>query len=131
MNKKTNNGAAQRAAVLTLLAERHDVYVLRGRRALLEAAMDRGWGTADDVRQSVALPPGVNPKCFGAVAAPLVAAGILSHDGFTQTLRREAHARPISRWRLLDAGRAAAWLAANPDEPDAAPAARQLELLND
>ncbi|HUY93331.1 MAG TPA: hypothetical protein VMV10_31685 [Pirellulales bacterium] len=112
------DGAARRDPALDLLAERREVYVLRGRRALLTALLTRGTATADDVRAAVELPDSIDPVCLGAVPLPLVRAGIIERAGYAATARPEAHARPVAVWRLTDRAAAERWLAAHPDRPD-------------
>ncbi len=111
-------GERCKLGVLSLLADRRALHVLRGRRALLSKLLERGTATADDVRRAVPLPDGVTPKCFGAVPAELARAGIIERVGYVTTARAQAHARPVSVWRLRDRAAAMAWLAAHPDRPD-------------
>jgi len=100
-------------AFLTLIARR-EIYILRGRRALLEALLaGNGIATIDDVRARVELPPDIDPVLFGAVPGYLARAGIIAAEGFARVTRREAHARPVQRWRLVDRQAAVAWLATN------------------
>ena len=113
-----HNGEGRRDEALATLAEKRELYVLRGRRALLAALLAHGTATADDVRAAVELPPGIDPKCFGAVATPLAKAGIIEREGFAQTSRPTAHARPVSIWKLADHGKAERWLLDNPDRGD-------------
>ncbi|MBI5863435.1 MAG: hypothetical protein HZB38_02765 [Planctomycetes bacterium] len=115
-------GERRKLSAHALLAARRELYVLRGRRALLAALLDRGEATADDVRRAVALPAGIDPVCLGVVPGDLARAGIIERVGFATTARPEAHARPVSVWRLADRSAALAWLAAHPDRPDAPPA---------
>ena len=105
-----------------LLQAWREVYVLRGRRALLTAICYRGYASADDVRHAVPLPDGINPKLFGVVPGALVRAGIIEADGFVKSRRLQSHTRPISAWRLVDRAAALAWLATHPDRPDPPPA---------
>jgi len=106
------DGERRRDAALDLLAARRDVYVLRGRRALLAVLLGNGTATADDVRAAVELPAGIGPKLFGAVPKALLAAGAIAADGYGKTTRPTAHARPVTVWRLLNRGKAESWLAA-------------------
>ena len=106
-----------------LLEARRELFILRGRRALLTALCDRGTATADDVRAVVELPPEVNPVCLGTVPGPLAAAGIIEADGFAKSTRPESHARPVQLWRLADRAAALAWLRDHPDRLDPAPEA--------
>ena len=101
------------------LEARREVYVNRGRRALLGRALASGTASADDVRAAVELPAGIDPRCFGAVPGQLARAGIIALDRFVKTGRRERHASIIARWRLVDPDGARAWLAAHPDRQDA------------
>ena len=118
-------GERRKRAELATLEARRRVFVNRGRRALLEALLERGVADADDVRRAVELPEGVNPVCLGSVPGLLARAGIIERAGFTCTNRAAAHARPVTRWRLADRLGALAWLEANPDTPDPAPAAAE------
>jgi hypothetical protein len=109
-------GQRRRDEAFLNLAARRDVYILRGRRALLEAMLaGDGFATIDDVRERVDLPAEIDPVCFGAVPGHLARAGIIAADGFTKVTRREAHARPVQRWKLVDRAAAVAWLAAHPE----------------
>jgi hypothetical protein len=112
------DGERRRDAALDLLAARRDVYLLRGRRALLAVLLIHGSATVDAVRAAVELPAGIGPKLFGAVPKALVAAGIIAADGFDRTTRRTAHARPVTVWRLLDRSKAESWLSTHPDLSD-------------
>lgn len=113
-----DEGELRKEAALESLAERRELFVLKGRRALLRRLLDVGTATADNVRDAVELPPGIGPKCFGSVPGPLAKAGIIAAAGFTQTSRPTAHARPVTVWELLDRVKAERWLLANPDRGD-------------
>jgi hypothetical protein len=108
---------------LALLADRRAALVRRGQRALLLRLLDASTATADDVRAAVELPPGVGPRCYGAVPLPLADADIIRHAGYTPTRRPEGHARPIAIWARADRAAALAWIAAHPDLPDPEPVA--------
>ncbi len=104
------------------LSEHHRAWtVLRGRRALLRRLLIHGVATIDDVRGVIAVPPGVDPTCLGAVPRGL--RDIIAADGYVVTGRAVAHARPVTRWRLVDADAAVEWLRAHPD-PEQPPAVR-------
>lgn len=111
-------GEARKLDAHELLQARREVYVLRGRGALLRRLLHTGEATADDVRDAVELPDGVNPVCLGVVPGPLARAGIIERVGFAESRRADAHARPVSVWRLADRNAALAWLATHPDRPD-------------
>jgi hypothetical protein len=112
------DGEVRKAEAIALLADRRAVYVRQGQRALLKALLAAGTATADDVRNSLNLPPGIDPVCLGAVPSALARAGITCRDGFVPTCRPMAHARPLSVWRLADRAAALHWLADHPDLPD-------------
>ncbi len=127
------NGTASRDAAIELLEQRRQVYVNRGRRALLLRLLTGETATADDVRAVVELPDAIDPVCLGAVPRALARAGIIRRAGFAPTNRPDAHARPVSIWALVDRGAALEWLQSNPDKPDPMPdgereRARQLTL---
>lgn len=111
----TTTGERRKSAAMTLLEGRRELYVLRGRRALLCRLLDTGEATADDVRNAVELSAGIAPVCLGAVPRTLARAGIIERVGFVSSARPDAHARPVSIWALADRAAALAWLAAHPD----------------
>ncbi len=115
------DGEAAKAAALALLEARREVYIRRGRRALLQAMLD-GDGTAstDDVRAVVELPPGIDPKLFGTVAYRLVYDRVIRNAGRTKTTRAVAHGRWLELWELADRAAALRWLVDHPDLPDPA-----------
>lgn len=117
-----DEGERRRDAALSLLAERRAVVVRAGQRALLLQLLDTGMATADDVRTVVPLPPGIGPRCYGAVPTPLAEAGIIRAAGYQRTARPLAHARPVTVWALADRAAALGWLAAHPPLPDPEPA---------
>jgi hypothetical protein len=77
-----------------------------------------GQATADDVRDALDLPEGIDPVCLGAVPIALARAGIVRRVGYVPTCRPDAHARPVSLWALADRAAAVRWLADHPDRPD-------------
>ncbi len=120
--RPTADGETRKLDAHALLEARREVYVLRGRRALLAALLAGGDATADDVRDAVELPDAINPVCLGVVPGPLARAGIIERVGFAESRRPDAHARPVSVWRLTDRAAALGWLTAHPDRPDPTPA---------
>jgi hypothetical protein len=114
----TRFGERLKADALTLVADRRAVYVRRGQRALLTALLAVGQATADDVRDALDLPPGIDPVCLGAVPLALARAGIIRRVGYSPTCRPTAHARPVSVWTLADRAAAMRWLDTHPDLPD-------------
>lgn len=116
-------GRRRMVAAHDVLSVRRDVLIVRLRRALLRAMLDRddGTGTMDDARASVEMPPGIDPVCCGPVARGLAVAGIIIADGSARTCRPVAHARPLTVWRLRDRDAALRWLADHPDPPDPDP----------
>ena len=67
-------GERRKLSAHAVLAARRECYILRGRRALLTALLDRGEAIADDVRFAVVLPDGIDPVCFGVVPGQLTRA---------------------------------------------------------
>lgn len=103
---------------MAVLAVQREAVVRRGQRALLTALLSLGTATADEVRDAVDLPDGIDPVCLGAVPLALVRAGIIRRAGFTPTCRPMAHARPLTVWTLADQAAAERWLLAHPELPD-------------
>ena len=120
------NGAALKGEALAFHEQRHEDLLLRARRALLAALLEKECGSADDVRERLDLPPGVNPACLGSVPGPLVKAGIIEKGGFVPSTRPETHARPVSVWRLVNRDRALDWLEAHPEPLDHGPVQGEL-----
>ncbi len=116
-------GERRKADALATLEANREPLVTAGRRALLRTLLTRDAATADDVRQLVKTPPGVDPKAFGAVPVGLARAGIIRRRGFVQTARPLAHARPVSEWTLADRGKAERWLLEHPEPLPQPPAA--------
>jgi hypothetical protein len=116
-------GERRRDDALALLAGRRAAAIRAGQRALLLRLLDFGVATADDVRAAVELPPGIGPRCYGAVPIPFVEAGIIFPVGYQRTARPLAHARPVTVWASTDSSAALAWLADHPLMPDPEPAA--------
>ncbi|MGO8691871.1 MAG: hypothetical protein ACLQLG_19790 [Thermoguttaceae bacterium] len=116
-------GERLKADALALLEARREVYVRRGRRALLRAMLDGdGRATADDVYVVVELAPGTDPRCLGSVPGALAYAKIIRAAGFVRSTRPERHASWLQVWELADRGKALRWLADHPDLPDPADA---------
>lgn len=112
-------GERRKADAHALLEARREVYVSRGRRALLRSMLDGdGRASADDVRGTLDLPPELDPRCLGAVPGRLAYDRIIASDGFTRSTRPEGHARWVQVWRLLDRAAAEQWLADHPDLAD-------------
>ena len=88
----------------------------RTQRRLLAILLQGGTATIDDVRPDVELPPGVDPRCFGAVPGALARAGIIRcTERFPKSRRPIAHARRNAEWELADREKALEWLARNPE----------------
>jgi hypothetical protein len=113
-----DDGERRKLDAIALLSDRRDLYVLRGRRALLTALLAVGEATADDVRDALDIPPNIDPVCLGAVPVALARAGIIERVGYVPTCRPDAHARPVSLWALADRAAAVQWLRDHPDRPD-------------
>ena len=104
----------KRDALDTLEARREDL-IVRARRAFLKALLCRGESTIDPVRELVPVPPETSPKLFGAVPGRLARAGLIERASYRPTTRAEAHARPVSLWRLKDRPGAMRWLEQHPE----------------
>lgn len=104
------DGATRRDAALALLRARRATLIRELQIAALRVVLDRGQVCADDVRALVPIPSAVSPKVVGAAFRGLATAGLLRRDGFANSKRPQAHARPLSQWQLADADAAAAWL---------------------
>jgi len=118
-------GERRKDEALQLLEDHRAGVVRNARRAMTELVLENGSCTMDDVRDRIEVPEGINPKCLGAVPSTLARQQIIERDGFVTTRRPEAHARPLSVWRLKNEPKAQAWLRENPpwpiDSPDTVP----------
>jgi hypothetical protein len=114
-------GERRKRDTLAMLEARREVFVNRGRRALLGRLMLAGTATADDVMAAVTLPAEIDPRCLGAVPGPLAKAGIIRFVEFVKSARPQRHGSYIQLWELADRDEALRWLARNPDMPDPAP----------
>lgn len=101
-----NNGAdgeALRDEALNRLRDHRPELIRQCTVAAIHVALDTGEVCADDVRALVPIPAGLTAHFVGCVFKDLAAAGILRRDGYQNSKRAIAHARPISHWRLADA----------------------------
>ena len=114
LRDQSHVGEARKRYAHSLFETHSEPLVIAGRRALLLKVLESGFATIDDVRAVVPLPPFANPKAFGSVPGALARAGIIRDAGFVKTTRAIAHARKNTRWELVDAAKAHAWLAAHP-----------------
>lgn len=103
-------GEARRDAALNLLRQHRAALIRQFQFAAIRVALETGEVTADDVRPLVEIPPGISPKLVGTAFRDLADAGFLRRDGFRNSRRALAHARPLSVWRLADPAAAAAFL---------------------
>lgn len=110
------DGKRLKGAAFDLFQDHRPLYLRRLRRAMLEALLQKGQATVDDIRDQVELPDSINPKLVGAVPSGLK--GIIRKVGSSKTTRSVAHARDVSIWELLDRSAAEAWLREHPDVPD-------------
>ncbi len=116
---RTAEGEQLKADAIALLEARREVFVLRGRRALLAVMLNGdGTGTADDVRAAVELPTDLDPRCLGPVPGRLAYDKNIRSAGFVRSTRPEGHARWIQVWALADRQAALRWLTNHPDLPD-------------
>jgi hypothetical protein len=113
-------GARRKDAAHALLEARRDVLIRRARRALLQRLLDVGIATADDVAERIGpTDPSIDPRWLGTVPGPLAIARIIRRADYTKSTRPIRHASVIAVWELADRAAAIAWLARNPDFPDA------------
>jgi hypothetical protein len=111
-------GERRKQDAFAVLTTNRETVIRRAQRALLTVLLETGSATADDVRELVELPPGINAKCFGAAPGVLARAKIIRADGFAKTCRPVGHARPVTVWALADRPAAERWLRDHPDMPD-------------
>jgi hypothetical protein len=98
------------------------VLIRRARRALLSRLLTAGTATADDVAELVGpTTDGIDPRYLGTVPGALARLGIIRPVSYTKSARPSRHASIVTVWELGDRAAALAWLAHNPDLPDAEP----------
>ena len=114
-------GQRRKDANHTVLDAYRKPHLVEARRVLLTVLLDRGLATADDVRDKVTLPTGVDPRCFGSAPKPFILAGIIRCVGRVASSRPVAHGRENKIWELIPFNRPAAerWLAELQPEPSA------------
>jgi hypothetical protein len=113
-------GESRKDAAHALLEARRDVLIRRARRALLMRLLDAGTATADDVAERIGpTDPSIDPRWLGTVPGPLAIARIIRRADYTKSARPIRHASVIAVWELADRAAAIAWLARNPDLPEA------------
>jgi hypothetical protein len=110
-----NEGERRKQDALTNLGTCGETIVERGRRVLLRRLLESPNATADDVREALELPEGLDARCLGAVPIGLARLGIIRSAGYVRSGRPERHASPIQLWTLADRAAAVAWLAAHPE----------------
>ncbi len=113
-------GERRKDAAHALLEARREYWIRRARRALLEALMERGSATADDVAERLGdIPDDIDPRWLGTVPGRLASANIIRRVGFTKSRRPPRHASYLSIWELVGGHDAARdWLAAHPELPE-------------
>lgn len=111
-------GERRKLEAFAILTVARKTVIRRAQRALLTVLLETGSATADDLRELVDLPPGINAKCFGAAPGVLARSKIIRADGFAKTCRPVGHARPVTIWKLADRPAAERWLRNHPDLPD-------------
>ena len=121
-------GERRKLDALTTLDARRETIVTAGRRVLLLRLLKSPTATADDVREALDLPEGMDPRCLGAVPGGLARARIIRSAGYVRSDRPERHASPIQLWTLADRAAAIAWLRAHPEAPAPGPG-EQLPLF--
>jgi hypothetical protein len=116
----TAEGERRMADAFAVLAANREAVIRQAQHALLTTLIETGSATADDVKELVELPPGINAKCFGAAPGPLARAKSICADGYAKTCRPEAHARLVTVWRLANPEAAERWLREHPEPLTAA-----------
>ena len=111
-------GQRRKDANHTVLDAYRKPHLVEARRVLLTVLLDRGLAPADDVRDKVTLPSGVDPVCFGAVPKPFVRSGIIRCVGRVASSRPEAHGRENKIWKLIDRPAAERSLAEHREHPE-------------
>jgi len=111
------SGRTGRDSALAAFEERKAKYLLRARRAFVRRLLDNGTATVDEIHDEIELPASVDPKLFGATPTLFAKSRIIERVTFRPALRPEAHARPVSVWRLIDRSAAITWLQRNPESP--------------
>ena len=111
------DGRRRRDSAHLGLMLRRELYVRAAQRALLLYLLAHETAMVDDVRAAVALPNDIDPTLIGAAMRALAVGGLIRGDGYAQTARPVAHARPVTVWRLVDADAARQWLVDHPEMP--------------
>ena len=93
-----DEGERRKADALTLLETRRQAFVRGARRAFLARLLAAGSATADDVRESVELPPGIDPNLFGCVPSVFARLQVVRFVGFDVSRRPARHAGLNRRW---------------------------------
>lgn len=88
--------------------------LLRARHIFLGHLLEHGQVTADNLHDKIEIPDGINPVCLGSVPGLFARGLIIRRCGYVESTRREAHARPVSVWELLNREKAEQWLLDNP-----------------
>lgn len=107
-------GERLRDEALARLSANRRLLILEAKRVALKLALERHRISVDDVRPLITIPPGITGKYLGAVFRDLKDAGFLRSLGYQASCRKEAHARPIVCWELVNPDDARAWLDAHP-----------------
>lgn len=83
--------------VLPLQEKRHPELVARIRAKARELAAGGVEITTDDIHKAMPLPSGIDGRILGTAFHPRAA---WIKTGYTPSVRKENHSRPIARWRL-------------------------------
>jgi hypothetical protein len=118
-NDGLSEGEHRKGEAFEKFEQHRERLLIQGRRALLTHALTHGVATADDVRDVVEVPAGINPKCLGPVPSPLAKANIIRAKRQIKTRRPIGHARFITEWELINPTAAVQWMQSNPEPPAA------------
>jgi hypothetical protein len=111
-------GERRMLAAHARIVRRRPALIRRICRAYLRQILDTGPATIDPVRDLIILPPGADPRCFGAAVRLLAEEHLIVSIGRQKSNRPEAHGRKIDIWSVTDRAAALDWLTSHPELPD-------------
>lgn len=95
-------GRQGRDSALDLLERTRAAYIKAARATAVQISIRHGEVTSDAVREALPVPEGLDPRCLGPVFASAPPGFRWERTGYRQTRAKQAHARPISVWRLVN-----------------------------
>ncbi len=105
--------------VLEFFENSREAIIRRARRLFLNVLLNSPTGicSADAISDALAIHKAAK-RLLGAVPGPFAKAGLIERIGYIASTRPEAHARPISLWKLIDREGASQWLLTHPELSD-------------